>query len=98
MNPDSTNENEKDTSGNTSSISSDLIRGHINTIILRTLYDGDKYGYEIINEIEEKSKGQYTLKQPTLYSALKRLESQDFNFVLGRREQRRQEKVLSDYR
>lgn len=60
------------------SISSDLIRGHINTIILRTLYDGDKYGYEIINEIEEKSKGQYTLKQPTLYSALKRLETQDF--------------------
>ena len=77
MNPDSTNDNEKDISAN-SSISSDLIRGHINTIILRTLYDGDKYGYEIINEIEEKSKGQYTLKQPTLYSALKRLESQDF--------------------
>ena len=25
-------------------ISSDLIRGHINTIILRSLYDGDKYG------------------------------------------------------
>ena len=63
---------------NESAISSDLIRGHINTIILRTLYDGDKYGYEIINEIEEKSKGQYSLKQPTLYSALKRLESQDF--------------------
>ena len=72
------NDNEKDNSGNSSSISSDLIRGHINTIILRTLYDGDKYGYEIINEIEEKSKGQYSLKQPTLYSALKRLESQDF--------------------
>ena len=31
------------------SISSDLIRGHINTIILRSLYDGDKYGYDIIN-------------------------------------------------
>ena len=29
------------------SVSSDLIRGHINTIILRALYDGDKYGYEI---------------------------------------------------
>lgn len=70
-----TNENDK---GLTSSISSDLIRGHINTIILRTLYDGDKYGYEIINEIEEKSKQQYSLKQPTLYSALKRLESQDY--------------------
>lgn len=70
---DPTNEHE-----NASAISSDLIRGHINTIILRTLYDGDKYGYEIINEIEEKSKGQYSLKQPTLYSALKRLESQDY--------------------
>ena len=45
------------TNDNSSAISSDLIRGHINTIILRTLYDGDKYGYEIINEIEEKSKG-----------------------------------------
>ena len=38
-------------------ISSDLIRGHINTIILRSLYDGDKYGYDIINEIEKKSGG-----------------------------------------
>ena len=33
------------------SVSSDLIRGHINTIILRALYDGDKYGYEIIAEM-----------------------------------------------
>lgn len=61
-----------------SNISSDLIRGHINTIILRTLYERDKYGYEIIEEIETKSHGQYTLKQPTLYSALKRLESQGY--------------------
>ncbi len=61
-----------------SAISADLIRGHINTIILRTLYERDKYGYEIIEEIESKSHGQYTLKQPTLYSALKRLESQGY--------------------
>lgn len=59
-------------------ISADLIRGHINTIILRTLDERDKYGYEIIDEIEAKSHGQYTLKQPTLYSALKRLESQGY--------------------
>ncbi len=67
---------EKEEKGST--ISSDLIRGHINTIILRTLYDRDKYGYEIIEEIEANSHGQYTLKQPTLYSALKRLESQGY--------------------
>ena len=77
MEPNNMNDPEKDIA-DTSSISSDLIRGHINTIILRTLYDSDKYGYEIINDIEAKSKGQYTLKQPTLYSALKRLESQDY--------------------
>ncbi len=60
------------------SISADLIRGHINTIILRALYEGDRYGYDIISEIEQKSHGQYTLKQPTLYSALKRLEKQGY--------------------
>ncbi len=60
------------------SISADLIRGHINTIILRALYDGDKYGYEIIAEIERKSHGQYSLKQPSLYSALKRLEKDGY--------------------
>ena len=59
-------------------VSSDLIRGHINTIILRALYDGDKYGYEIIAEIERKSHGQYSLKQPSLYSALKRLEKDGY--------------------
>lgn len=63
---------------NKPSISADLIRGHINTIILRTLYDSDKYGYEIMHDIEQKSHGQYELKQPTLYSALKRLESQGY--------------------
>lgn len=59
-------------------IGSDIIRGHINTIILRALYEGDKYGYEIMNDIEVKSHGQYSLKQPTLYSALKRLENQGY--------------------
>jgi len=60
---------------NDNSISSDLIRGHIDTIILRSLYDGDKHGNEICLDIEDKSGGQYEIKQPTLYSALKRLET-----------------------
>lgn len=59
-------------------INSDLIRGNINTIILKALFEGDRYGYDIIKEIEEKSHGQYILKQPTLYSCLKRLENQGF--------------------
>ena len=36
-------------------IDSDLIRGHIDTIILKILFDGDKYGYEICKDVEEKS-------------------------------------------
>ncbi len=80
--PEETEEAEESSAGDGSeterAISSDLIRGHINTIILRSLYDGDKYGYEIIAEIERKSHNQYTLKQPSLYSALKRLEKDGY--------------------
>ncbi len=57
-------------------IQSDLIRGNVNTIILKALFDGDRYGYDIIKEIEQKSSGRYKLKQPTLYSCLNRLEVQ----------------------
>ena len=53
-------EEQNQSSEEKSAISADLIRGHINTIILRTLYEKDKYGYEIIMEIETKSRGQYT--------------------------------------
>ena len=60
------------------SIQSNLIRGHIDTIILSILYENDKYGYEILGEIQAKSGGEYQIKQPTLYSCLKRLESQGF--------------------
>jgi len=56
-------------------ISSDLIRGHIDTIILRVLLDRDNYGYEIIKAISEKSGREYELKEPSLYTSLKRLEA-----------------------
>lgn len=59
-----------------SSISRDLIRGHIDTIILRVLLEGDNYGYEIMKAISSISQGQYELKEPSLYTSLKRLESQ----------------------
>jgi len=55
-------------------ISSDLIRGHIDTIILKVLLDSDNYGYEIIKSIFKKSDNEYELKEPSLYTSLKRLE------------------------
>ncbi len=55
-------------------LSSDLLRGHTDTIILKLLLDGDKYGYEITKLISEHSSQQYELKEATMYSSLKRLE------------------------
>lgn len=55
-------------------LSSDLLRGHTDTIILKLLLDGDKYGYEITKLIYEQSDHQYELKEATMYSSLKRLE------------------------
>ena len=56
------------------SITSDLIRGHTETIILAHLNEGDSYGYEINKSIREKTSQQYELKEATLYSAFRRLE------------------------
>ena len=55
-------------------ISSDLLRGHTDTMILKLLLDGDKYGYEISKLIESNSGGEYELKEATMYSSLKRME------------------------
>lgn len=55
-------------------ISSDLLRGHTDTIVLKILMDGDSYGYEIYKKIIEKSEGVYELKEATLYSSFRRLE------------------------
>lgn len=59
-------------------LDSDLIRGNVDTIILKTLFNGDRYGYEIIKEIQDRTDGEFVIKQPTLYSCLKRLEKQGF--------------------
>ena len=56
-------------------ISSDLLRGHTDTIILKLLISGDKYGYEISKLINSNSSGEYELKESTMFSSLKRLEN-----------------------
>ena len=56
------------------SIASDLIRGHTDTIILARLIDEDNYGYEINKSIQQRTGGDYELKEATLYTAFRRLE------------------------
>lgn len=55
-------------------LTSDLLRGHTDTIILKFLVGGDKYGYEITKLVYELSHHEYELKEATMYSSLKRLE------------------------
>lgn len=47
-------------------------------LILYQLADGDKYGYEIVQQIQIASNNSIVIKQPTLYSVLKKLEQGKF--------------------
>ncbi|MBQ4578074.1 MAG: PadR family transcriptional regulator [Clostridia bacterium] len=56
------------------SLTSDIIRGHTETIILAQLLEHDSYGYEINKAIRDRTGGQYEAKEGTLYTAFRRLE------------------------
>lgn len=55
------------------SISSDVIRGYNDTMILFLLLQDPSYGYEISKQIKELSAGKYIIKETTLYSAFTRM-------------------------
>ena len=59
-------------------ISSDVIRGYNDTMILALLLDGPSYGYEISKEISRRTDGKYVIKETTLYSAFNRLEKNGY--------------------
>lgn len=55
-------------------LSSDIMRGYNDVIVLSVLMEGDSYGYEISHCISKSSSGRYTIKETTLYSTFTRLE------------------------
>ena len=59
-------------------ISSDVIRGYNDTIILYLLLKGDSYGYEISKNIKMISEEKYIIKETTLYSAFSRMEKNNY--------------------
>lgn len=61
--------------GDAMEISSDVIRGFSDMMILSILRDGPNYGYEISKQIRFRSAHQFVMKETTLYSAFKRLEN-----------------------
>ena len=59
-------------------ISSDVIRGYNDTIILFILLDEPSYGYEISKMIRAFSEDKYIIKETTLYSAFTRMEKNGY--------------------
>jgi PadR family transcriptional regulator PadR len=52
---------------------SDLLRGHTDTIVLGTLRDTERYGFEIYKTIRDATGGDYEIKEATLYATFRRL-------------------------
>lgn len=56
---------------------SDMLRGHLDAIILRLIYEKDRYGYEISKEISTRTNEEFQIKEATLYAAFQRLEKRE---------------------
>lgn len=59
-------------------ISSDVIRGYNDTIILSLLLEAPSYGYDISRTIRQRTGEKYIIKETTLYSAFSRLEKNGY--------------------
>lgn len=58
-------------------IDKSLLSGSTAMLVLSLLRDGDKYGYEMIEELAKRSDDTFRLKEGTLYPLLHSLEKED---------------------
>lgn len=56
----------------------ELKKGSIQLCLLALLVREEKYGFQILHELRERSDGFFDLKEGTLYPALRRLEEREF--------------------
>jgi PadR family transcriptional regulator, regulatory protein PadR len=56
--------------------SKELLKGAADTLVLSAFAESDKYGYQVVKELERRSEGYFCLKEGTLYPILHRLERQ----------------------
>ena len=56
-------------------INGDKLRGHLETMVLSTLEQGEAHGLEILHRLDEAGCGLLRLKEGSLYPALYRLEA-----------------------
>lgn len=59
-----------------SGYSKELLKGAADTLVLSAFAQGEKYGYQVVKELEQRSDGFFRLKEGTLYPILHRLERQ----------------------
>jgi PadR family transcriptional regulator, regulatory protein PadR len=52
----------------------EMLKGHLDMIVLAALSSGPAHGYAIIQEIHRRSRGAFELPEGTIYPALHRLE------------------------
>ena len=55
-------------------INKEVLKGHIDSLILSLLHKRDMYGYEIAKTVRARTDDQFEIKEGTLYLSLKRLE------------------------
>ncbi len=53
----------------------EMLKGHLDAIILTTIQSGTSHGYAIIQDIKKRSLGVFDLAEGTVYPALHRLEN-----------------------
>ena len=66
------------------SITSDLLRGHTDTIILSQLIKGDTYGYAINKVIKENTNNMYELKEGPTSNNSTYVTREEFNNALNK--------------
>jgi transcriptional regulator len=87
----------------------EMLKGHLDMIVLAALASGPSHGYGIIQEIKARSRGAFDLPEGTIYPALHRLEKGGYlsshwaTAESGRKRRvyrmtRRGQRALSDHR
>jgi len=56
--------------------SRELLKGTADTLVLSAFAEGERYGYQVVKDIERRSGGFFQFKEGTLYPILHRLERQ----------------------
>lgn len=55
-----------------------LLKGTVSIMVLRLLRENDRYGYEILRELEQRSENVFSLNEGALYPVLHKLETEGY--------------------